>query len=61
MIYLVLITVTLISSAACEKLCLYCDHVPIPQDCSRVVRCGAHEVSTDLDLLLYMSLGNILK
>ncbi|CAG2226144.1 unnamed protein product [Mytilus edulis] len=30
-------------SAAGGHLCLQCDHVTIPQDCFRVVRCGTHE------------------
>ncbi|VDI00609.1 Hypothetical predicted protein, partial [Mytilus galloprovincialis] len=42
-IFRFLITVSLISSAAGGHLCLQCDHVTIPQDCFRVVRCGTHE------------------
>ena len=26
------------------NVCLYCNHVPIPQDCNRVLKCGDHEV-----------------
>ncbi|XP_063420951.1 uncharacterized protein LOC134706172 [Mytilus trossulus] len=43
-LFLLLVATLLVhKSSALNNLCLYCDHVALPQDCTRVVRCPNHQ------------------